>query len=123
MTFVTCSGCGREVNTVSIACPTCKTPIGYQGGTPVPSDRFEADKPSQPANERNTKDPPWNFGGYLSHYVELDRSGVKYDGKTKKLTPLPASGYSCEFSVNEGNPPSRLRKNGVSGVSYGGRSA
>ena len=67
----------------------------------------EPTKPTQPANGGNTEDPPWPPGAYLLHHIELDRIGVKYDGKRKYLAPAPwrPPGYSYEFSVREENPP------------------
>ena len=38
----------------------------------------------------------------LLHHIELGPTRVKYDGQRQNLTPRPAEGYNCEFSVNEG---------------------
>ena len=42
MATIQCSGCDREVNTQSIKCSNCGTPIGYIGGTSVGQERILA---------------------------------------------------------------------------------
>ena len=42
MAIIQCSGCDSEVNTQSIKCANCGTPIGYIGGTSVGQERILA---------------------------------------------------------------------------------
>ena len=111
---VQCIGCDTIVDTSAIACSNCGTAIGYEGGTPVDRASSQAAENEAPLDlpigasrtqaEAYTEDLPWLRGGFLSHHIEFGRTWVKYDGREQNQAPLSSSGYSYEFSVDEGHP-------------------
>ena len=54
----TCTGCGIQVTAHMIACPDCKKPVGYSGGTPLTSHRYLQMDVSEQKSVAISKDTP-----------------------------------------------------------------